>query len=1274
MMYRFVLAIIGKSTGSRMWQMMYGFLLIMSIFIFIVNSVFAQATYEDLEVQFPVVSGEERARTRPGGINGQDVESLLKFMGFRLTQEGDERMVQRLQGLKAQKFGSMAGHQIKNFHIEALIFYAAIGASMFRTAYTDSLLKGGRGDPIWVENLLHEMTSPVGLFSFFCFVMVSGQTNVLYSKLLTGVEFKRGPFKGRRIRGMMEPAVIRDKLAKSRERAIHNIAVGAGSGAATAYTVKRSSVRVASALGGPLGMSMGMLASNIIHEIDYAMSISPHFTPCRESLMGEVEPSASETATSNYNLHCDLFYAESWNTIKTWGPGLVSLVSASFLSHALVNTIYAGGFAGARKIRSVNIKSSFLRGVKVQAKSRIAVGALIRVAVALVPNPISKKARMVGWAVKGAAQWAGRLFLPGGWGFRFLNLYAFMEMEALVTHKVTNWLWTGPMKAGAVSDSIRDFTKYHYVNEDTPALNCKDGSSDCKYHDSILSAHKVAIQFDGWRQYKMQMPIMAHQNWFQYVSNALGAVKVTKHVYRLLFEAKETGNTPFNKVVYFNDHDDLEFINSSETASDSPNKIKKVFNNILQIIEQHLSEEGVVEPEGLSLKVVSDSPSRFLKPIEKLNVRSKDRIFVLRGLFSAVDPQVPLDQFYDDWDQIFNKEKEREKEIKERLRRDIEHLYSSGKDYSRYQYIVDELDNIKPELVAESHLRKRVLAAGVEYLNQIIEIEKLRRLRHLSWRGYQKATEELNGFPTKVQNASRLLYGTGEAVFAELYKETFIKQPHSDAVEYIQIVSWPKGMYSVNNLNFAYKNLEEVYNMNSHPDRIEYLITPNVIDFIVASALCGPDLSQDRGLSEEDIQDMIKKENIGTLMDKVPVFSGSVFDGTSYAFSPPRIVNMDEKFRKAICQGVYKKPSVSPGHLVENIYDDYFPVQIGQSDGVLTTGTPDSEGAYSNLLHLVLDHVGLKGVSSGEGFDHWWNEKMQPYVRLFEEAANQEYKTIVATGFIDPLFQNEMEKEVVDFSSDSSDQSVNEILNFSKAEGEVINKGGFVKEVNTEVYGSVMGTAMAVSPYNAQHLLDDGGSYSFYLPAGSFHNMSFEVRYWSDMIIHFVQKQTRESSSSISPEDLKELKSTLSSFAEKLQPPKLCSSGDILFCQRWLKEVLKAKQEGDQIVGSDMQELLRNITVLLNIDPDNFHLDEHDAEGLSEEKLKQIRRNAISVFSCDSNKPTPKGEPCAPASLLQQLLNYSFLRLKQILETAVHYAQYIEYISEQVPAGPVTNR
>ena len=1383
--------------------------LIIVLLICIMTPVFATDDNE-IEVEFTPTSKEDMDKSKPSNVDAEDVKALLRFAGFEfeLTQERDSRLVYRLHSASQQTQKGMATHQIKNFPVEALIFYAAIGASMARTAYTDSVIKGGRADPRWMENLLHEMTSPVGVLSFFAFVIFSGQTNVLYSKWLTTSvgPFTKGPLKGlkisRPVRGWLKPSLVENRLGYLRNRAIV-------SGRSGRYFGARIGRGFLASFGGQLGMAIGMLASNIVHEIDTIASFNPNFNPCMENLKNKITFN-SENNDANSRRHCDLFYDELAHTVFSWGPGVASLISASLISHQLVNMAVGTSRLGARGVgiaANKTISSGFLKGAIIRSNARIPIASLARGATWLVPIPGFRIA-------KGGLKLVDNFLIPpvlqflkwfGGSRnrplFRFVNLYAFMETDALITTPLVNLLWTDNMKAGDVSDSISDFMRYYDVDYTTPI--CKDPTeSECsEYHDMILTVQKTGLRFDGWRQYKIQMPMMAYHNWFKYVSNALSSVEETYTMYKNFVLAKQ-GVSSFNEVKYLS----VEFEKLEKEGEET------FFKKMVNIIDEYLAENENEKERSNEIdhNVVSISPSRFTKP--ELSLNNRDMILLLHALFSVQNSEESLKPFYgDDWARVEEENKKKvldsdlnpnklikfyfdilENEFtsfKEELFNSVQKNYDSlteqereniQKDlnltqeltiqhYRQYllkvffdiivaktngfmkfeieeagerkkllkEYIVksvlpdefnlpenahflkvlkdfyferdetepflawyfsgwDTLFKVKYESInpndltsdeaaqgfltnlweddiviirnetlnqlpiddskVRDNLRKRVLAAGIEYLKETVESEVEARADSLDVIDVFHIEDKLGKNPDKIPDKvlwvyQRLLnlkevFGdklTKNIVLARLYEQMFIDvSEEGSEPKYDQVTPRPQGMHLVEAMNNLYQIKEEQFDIKYHPNRLEGIRTSYMIDFIVASALCGPDLSdqdedllsKEMGLSDKDprsaFESAFAEEDIDDIMDAIPVFD-RYFLGTDYSFHPPRIVTMDEEARKKICSGLF---SGNTNRIIENIYDGRF--LVGDKE-------------YSSLLHLVLDHVGLEGISSEEDFNLWWFFTIGPYISLFQLAADREYKRVVETGFIEPFFNDDINVE------DIKSLRINRSSNQSVLDQTVFISRKWFEEKN--------GRPRRGSSYPKK--------YSLALPEGTFHNMYFELLYWSDMILHFSQRREN----SMSDEQLSSLKENLLKFADAFKPSENCSPEYSflemsIHCQTWAKNFLSSVKELDETV-------LSNIISLLGIDRRRLmqttYPETIEIEGLSQEQIdnvKKVRNIHIGSFFCDNGKANIY--ECEPASLPQQFLNTSMIRFDKILKEATNYMIHIGNISEHQDVLSVT--
>ena len=422
--------------------------------------------------------------------------------------------------------------------------------------------------------------------------------------------------------------------------------------------------------------------------------------------------------------------------------------------------------------------------------------------------------------------------------------------------------------------------------------------------------------------------------------------------------------------------------------------------------------------------------------------------------------------------------------------------------------------------------------------------------------------------------------------------------------QYIQMKPEAQGMHMIVGGNELYQVKAESYDVNYHPDRLRMLRTTGFMDFVIASAVCGPDPKEVKKLTEEQMTVLFTDKDIPLeeVMDSVPVFGSFISgvdwiagSGSSYAFYPPRITTLDEKTRIAICSGAYNRGS----GIVENLYDGHFPV---------------GDKVYSNLLHLVLDHIGFKDgeteISSMEEFDKWWDDKINPYMGFFGAAADQEYKRIVKHDFMGPLFMTDVE-EVGMASYLHTDSSNIHDVNFSNASEwdniSQLSQGWFTKGNRLyNNYDSRIGVVRPLTTYNMN------------LPKGVFQNMHFEVLYWSDMILHFAKKKN------IPDERMWKLEEALKQFAGEFNVSE-CSVVDIECQKKWADKFLKEGGELQRLnnllvvdIGEALDIFVKQLMIRANPDEDAIS-GQQQVVPLSMEEQEERRRKAISAFKCDSH-------------------------------------------------------
>ena len=506
-------------------------------------------------------------------------------------------------------------HQITGFPLEAFVFYAAIGASMYRQYYTDSL-EGGRRDPRWFENFMHELTSPVGVFSFFCFVMASGITSNLYTQLYATKKIPAAikvfsSSRERRVWGGSRYYSLDNRLSRAVVPSQH--------------LVNQYKYRFIGAFGGQFGMAIGMMASNIVHEAWNVIAHDPNWKNCRDEVM-------KKESSEDHNHFCNLAWDQTAETALSWLPGLGSLISASLLSHWIVALTFNGGKAVGGYAISRIMSKVIPRMVVTIAWHRLLQGAGMFIRFIPGMGTIVTAGQVTG-------RFMFRVFVP-----RFINLYAFMEMDQLITHPMWEWIAGEELKANRVAGGITGFIENHTtdIKYDTAWKHCtgEGEQEDCEYHPSVNSIHKTANRFTNWRQHKSAAMYMAYTTWSVYVSTALGSFDMAKKMYQAFFHSKISATNNLNIVKPFGS---LEGEEAYQTL-----------NEILKTINGHILSAGMSEPENLNLNVVSASHSRFLKPMTEIQTAKRDRLFVLREMFKTADSDVTIEQiksaYGENWD------------------------------------------------------------------------------------------------------------------------------------------------------------------------------------------------------------------------------------------------------------------------------------------------------------------------------------------------------------------------------------------------------------------------------------------------------------------------------------------------------------------------------------------------------------------------------------------------------------------------------------------------
>ena len=664
---------------------------------------------EAIEVDIPSSSLEELSQDRPQSITWKDVRKLqdmtLMFQVSNLESKDKMILANQAMGTARQRLF----RQIRGFAPEALVFYTAIGGAMARKAYTDNIMSGRR-DPAWMENLLHEMTSPIGVFSFFCFLIASGQSNYWISQSLKPWSQKLAAQKK-----SLDTQLIQDKKRvknqAKRNKKIKHIKntsflqpahvisqTKVNSSKWNSYRASQIGFRQTAALINQVGMAAGILASNIVTEISVLID-NPAIHYCANHLLpSKLSDEDKKLSEANGDLICEDAFMQSMVTFKSWGPDILSVVVAAFINHGLMQglvSIKNGGVLTLRFLKKVTIRSKL---------------------------SFTKLLSKLAWFVPGPGTVSKAITVAGHWTFRLFSLYSFMEISEMVGH---HWFhsWNDSLYASNLSDSMLNFSQNFKTDQlEKKGLNCESSSDkqNCTYHTLIKQAVNTANDFKRWRQFQSTPVEMARQNWFFYVSNATAYFDLAYTFYKTLLSSSNANN-PLNQTHYFGSLFSPSFSKQgilSKSQTEIPKEASLAFKNMQQIIARYAHQNNI-SLENIShvpFIVSSSTESSFLKPniqLQKIGWQSpipvwsakmivldspQKQLLVLYNLFSVVNESNSISRFYPNWSEELLLAKDRA------LKEHSKHLATTCNQAVRFIKSAKEIQEIKqsdPDIFAQ---------------------------------------------------------------------------------------------------------------------------------------------------------------------------------------------------------------------------------------------------------------------------------------------------------------------------------------------------------------------------------------------------------------------------------------------------------------------------------------------------------------------------------------------------------------------------------------------
>ncbi len=911
---------------------------------------------EDLNIHIDRADREELNKFKPSNITPADVkfmEKQFKKLGENLQNlEGGiihnftgERTIRDQNGkkMKVRVRGPIEKmrYQTRHFPAEAFIFYSAIGATMATKAWVEA--GNGRTDPMWLSNLYHELTSPVGLFSFYCFLLASGQTGYAFAKLwnlekkLAGVKAQMAIVQGAKNSGQLTKELLKRQKRLQRGLRWQNTIVGQA------------------------GLAMGIFASNVVTEFYYVMQ-SPTWDHCIKEIFRKDKTLISQ----NHALQCDLLADEAWDTIRSWGPAVLSVLSASLISSALMEASAIN--KGVQKLNKLRhgIKEGIadIKTQEIPVKKQIKLPFISNLNIKYSPTTLSKWRKYVALAT------LTPIVKVAQWGVKFINLVGFMLIDEHLTHKMfepINEYWILGDLRGGIDNFIGQYAR---MNPDEDGLICET-NNDCEYHPVLVSAHESAQQFSQWRQYKSLILTGAHHNWLMYINKATGAAMAAQQIYTQLVQASTDLHSNFNKEHYFISEED-SFTEYESTLIKDMRKtgaeISELEENITRLeksLEESSEENSSSEEQKIfaPLDLISKSKRQitmaerinlFAEALDELkdyknanNINCQNQTAKLQQL-ELVNPNIsPHPDYY------FLQLKRTSQSSylwtdAERaciLEAMFNTIYSSNiepffTDSDSAKQQAEDIIKATMGGISEAEelrtwgrdlLRKKVLSAGLELLGTI-SIQMRRKIND------EAHIPVINSYiPRSDKRQKRIDDQIAQNIFVKLHEKMKV------------IRSYPRGELYTQKINNHYNNLTEQEGHQFIPALFDFNIFRNdrMTDFMLSSFLCGEneEIFKDINLDRGGILNRLDQGDHPTdiIDDELSAVSRN-FNGTYYTSVLPRFpaLKLSDQELSQLCSERINTLSTRTG-----VSTSYLPVKVGNR-------------SYPNLLHLVLDNIDIE--------------------------------------------------------------------------------------------------------------------------------------------------------------------------------------------------------------------------------------------------------------------------------------------------------------------------
>lgn len=680
---------------------------------------------------------------------------------------------------------------------------------------------------------------------------------------------------------------------------------------------------------GPLGMSFGMFASQNVEQLFHDEDLAACAARWTKYIKGGSEP-------ENFMAHCERTY-KKWfaaDKLERLWPSMVGMVASSSLAHMIL------GFATSaiRKMAPKNKATEIIfAGLDLKRTSSI------MKTVSKIPG--------LRWLPPFHYTWGGLAFQAG-------TLWLFMSideayMSEWFTIPVTDWVAKGQIKDNgiAISNEIEMLRQASWKDgKNDPLLKCAPGKyiSTCfervwgnSVSDDLRAFSDTLLSY---RQNRLAKAMMANQSWLKFMQEYVTTYQSAYRVYDRFFLELEKNNVTPNSLLT------MDYLRGVKIEVPGIGLMPiRTINEPIGIgvtYESLLTDaNGALTPNDIKAILLSERYKSILRAKAKieswlapLKITSHDKENLLRvaDYFEFADTSKDIET-------LLLKQKKK---------------VTDSKLTSQYQAAIDELKSAKDRNIREYNRRGYEIAKGIRE----IEINLIKTAR------YECEQDDLQS-ALCFQNIYRILLDDlgqldvpsmpGEQIITELVNDLGSIEPESEKL---------------------------------HPKSIGIASTPNLIEYLVTSMACGPEvlytgpLKLDPKMSIEEMGDAVED---ATKLVRKPLWD-KIF------FTPPRVV--ETKDGKTVCRQRY-----TSGKTMNPL-----------TEVVFNTDTLENSEKHLGILNYIGAHVNPKllgHTGNDRNFFLWWDKHMGSVTKEIFTYLRAKFQNMLDEDFFPNISNDEIIKD-----------------------------------------------------------------------------------------------------------------------------------------------------------------------------------------------------------------------------------------------------------------------